>query len=89
MLDVDYDTSTWSVHEIESAYEQDAGLMELVAHFDARPATQEMLLDDFLQGFLQGSFQSFLQGAPPCSHLPQGFLHENLLDPFRESCGAP
>lgn len=25
-----------SLHEIESAYEQDAGLMELVAHFDAR-----------------------------------------------------
>jgi hypothetical protein len=28
-----------SLHEIESAYEQDAGLMELVAHFDARAHT--------------------------------------------------
>ena len=45
-----------SLHEIESAYEHDAGLMELVARFDARPATQAMLLDDFLQGFLHALF---------------------------------
>ena len=44
------------LNEIESAYEQDAGLMELVAHFDARPATQAMLLDDFMQGFLHELF---------------------------------
>ena len=44
------------LNEIESAYEQDAGLMELVAHFDARPATQAMLLDDFMQGFLHQLF---------------------------------
>ena len=45
-----------SLNEIESAYEKDSGLMELVAHFDARPATQSMLLDEFLQGFLHKLF---------------------------------
>lgn len=45
-----------SLNEIESAYESDAGLMELVAHFEARPSTKAMLLDDFLQGFLHELF---------------------------------